>query len=77
MAHSWLHDCSPSRPSRTLLSNGSAVAFEFLCITERDGGLVYTAMPNAAAPTEFVLTKIDANSATFENPAHDFPKMIR
>ena len=63
--------------SRTLLSNGSAVAFEFLCITERDGGLVYTAMPNAAAPTEFVLTKIDANSATFENPAHDFPKMIR
>lgn len=63
--------------SRTLLASGSAVAFEFLCITERDGGLVYTAMPNAAAPTEFVLTKIDADSATFENPAHDFPKMIR
>lgn len=63
--------------SRTLLASGSAVAFEFLCVTERDGGLVYTAMPNAAAPTEFVLTKIDADSATFENPAHDFPKMIR
>ena len=63
--------------SRTLLATGSAVAFEFLCITERDGGLVYTAMPNAAPPTEFVLTKIDADSATFENPAHDFPKMIR
>jgi hypothetical protein len=64
--------------SRTLLlSNGGAVAFEFLCVTERDGGLVYTAMPNAARPTEFVLTKIDADSVTFENPAHDFPKMIR
>ena len=63
--------------SRTLLASGSAVAFEFLCVTERDGGLVYTAMPNAAPPTEFVLTKIDADSATFENPAHDFPKMIR
>jgi hypothetical protein len=63
--------------SRTLLSSGVPVAFEFLCITERDGGLVYTAMPNAAPPTEFVLTKIDADSATFENPAHDFPKAIR
>jgi len=64
--------------SRTMLaSNGGMVAFEFLCVTERDGGLVYTAMPNAAPPTEFVLTKIDADSATFENPAHDFPKMIR
>jgi hypothetical protein len=63
--------------SRTLLLSGVPVAFEFLCVTERDGGLVYTAMPNAAPPTEFVLTKIDADSATFENPAHDFPKMIR
>jgi len=64
--------------SRTLLaSSGGMVAFEFLCITERDEGLVYTAMPNAVPPTEFVLTKIDADSATFENPAHDFPKMIR
>jgi hypothetical protein len=34
-------------------------------------------MPNAAAPTDFMLTSIDANSATFENPSHDFPKMIR
>lgn len=51
--------------------------FEFLCISERDGTLVYTAMPNAAAPTDFTLTRIDAESATFENPAHDFPKMVR
>ena len=28
-------------------------------------------------PTEFVLTAVAADSATFENPAHDFPKMIR
>jgi len=51
--------------------------FEFLCIAERDGTLVYTAMPNAGAQTEFTLTRLDADSATFENPAHDFPKMIR
>jgi hypothetical protein len=53
------------------------VAFEFLRIVERDGGLVYIAQPNGKPPTEFVLTKIDAGSATFENPSHDFPKTIR
>jgi hypothetical protein len=63
--------------SRTL-RDGLQSAFEFLCIVERDGGLVYSAMPNGRTPaTDFTLTKIDATSATFENPAHDFPKMIR
>ena len=51
--------------------------FEFVCISERQGTLVYTAMPNAGPATDFTLTRIDADSATFENPAHDFPKMIR
>ena len=63
--------------SRTL-RDGLMPAFEFLCIVERDGGLVYTAMPNGRTPaTDFTLTKIDDSSATFENPAHDYPKMIR
>lgn len=62
--------------SRTLRGD-VMTAFEFLCISERDGTLVYTAMPNAGAATDFTLTKIDADSATFENPAHDFPKLIR
>lgn len=62
--------------SRTMRNN-IMTEFEFLCISERDGSLVYTAMPNAAAPTDFTLTHIDANSATFENPTHSFPKMIR
>lgn len=63
--------------SRTL-RDGLQSAFEFLCIVERDGGLVYTAMPNGRTPaTDFALTRIDETSATFENPAHDFPKMIR
>lgn len=53
------------------------VAFEFLRIVERNGGLVYIAQPNGRPPTEFALTSITADSATFENPAHDFPKMIR
>ena len=64
--------------SRTLRGGTSLNAFEFLCIAERAGGLVYTALPNARTPaTDFFLTAIDATSATFENPAHDFPKKIR
>jgi hypothetical protein len=63
-----------SRTYRT----GSMTAFEYLCITQRAGGLVYTAMPNARTPaTDFLLTAIDADSATFENPSHDYPKKIR
>jgi len=63
--------------ARTL--RGEALAsFEFLCIAERSGTLVYLAMPNARMPaTTFVLTAITPTSATFENPGHDFPKMIR
>ena len=62
--------------SRTLKGN-RMVAFEFLRIVERNGGLVYIAQPDGRPPTDFVLTEIAADSAIFENPAHDFPKMIR
>jgi hypothetical protein len=60
------------------LRNGAMASFEFLCIAERDGSLVYTAMPNARTPaTDFMLTAITADSATFENPSHEFPKRVR
>lgn len=62
--------------SRTLKGD-RMVAFEFLRIVERNGGLVYVAQPDGRPPTDFVLTEIAADSATFENPSHDFPKMIR
>ena len=62
--------------SRTIEDDRLA-AFEYLRIVERDGGLVYVAQPNGRPPTEFVLTAMSADSATFENPTHDFPKMIR
>ena len=63
--------------SRTLRDN-ALIEFEFLCIVQRRGGLVYQAMPNGRSPaTDFRMTRIDANTVTFENPAHDFPKMIR
>ena len=63
--------------SRTLRGT-SLAAFEFLCIAERAGQLVYVAMPSARTPaTLFVATSVTATSVTFENPSHDYPKMIR
>ena len=62
--------------SRTLKGD-RMIAFEFLRIVERSGGLVYMAQPEGRPPTDFVLTEIATETATFENPAHDFPKMIR
>lgn len=63
--------------NRVVRSTGQMSSFEFLCIVERDGGLVYQAMPGGAPATDFTLTAIDGTSATFENPTHDFPKMIK
>jgi hypothetical protein len=60
------------------IREGRLRAFEFLRIAEANGTLLYLAMPNGRSPaTPFTLTKIDPTGATFENPAHDFPKKIR
>ena len=61
--------------SRTIKGD-RMVAFEFLRIVERDGTLIYIAQPDGRPPTEFRLSAITADSATFENKAHDFPKVI-
>lgn len=61
--------------SRTV-SRDRLVAFEFLRVVEREGGLVYIAQPNGAPPTEFVLTELAGKRAVFENPRHDFPQRI-
>ena len=63
--------------SRTLRGE-TLTGFEFLCIAEREGSLAYIAMPDARTPaTFFMATSVTADSVTFENPGHDFPKMIR
>jgi hypothetical protein len=48
--------------SRTVNTSGKMVAFEYLRIVERDGGLVYIAQPGGAKPTEFVLTELSSNA---------------
>ena len=60
------------------MANGVMGSFEFLCIVERGGTLVYQAMPNGRSPaTDFTATSVTPDAVTFENPAHDYPKMIR
>ena len=62
--------------SRTVNTSGKMVAFEYLRIVERDGGLVYVAQPGGAKATEFVLTELSSKRAVFDNPRHDHPKRI-
>lgn len=52
------------------------VAFEYLRVVERDGGLVYIAQPGGKTATEFVLTELTPTRAVFDNPRHDYPKRI-
>ena len=60
------------------MPNGAMSSFEFLCIAEKGGTLVYQAMPNGRSPaTDFTASAVTADSITFENPAHDYPKTIR
>ncbi len=50
--------------------------FEHTRITERDGRLVFTATPSGQGTAEFVSETVTDSSATFANPAHDFPQRI-
>lgn len=62
--------------SRTVNTSGKMVAFEYLRVVERDGGLVYVAQPGGKTATEFVLTELSETRAVFDNPRHDYPKRI-
>jgi hypothetical protein len=62
--------------SRTTVGDRT-VAFEFLRVEQRPNGIVYVAQPGGRPPTDFRLTASGRESATFENPQHDHPKIIR
>ena len=59
--------------SRTLKGD-RMVAFEFLRIVERDGGLVYIAQPNGRPPTEFTLTAITRRQRHVREPDARLPE---
>lgn len=66
--------------SRTVNTSGRMVAFEYLRIVEREGGLVYIAQPGGASPTEFIMSELTSENgsmrAVFDNPRHDYPTRI-
>lgn len=49
---------------------------ERLVLRDDAGTAVYVATPAGAEPTPFRATKVEENHAVFENPDHDFPKVI-
>jgi hypothetical protein len=53
------------------------VEYEFLRIIEREGQLVYIAMPSRQETTEFTAATAADSAVEFSNPAHDFPQRIR
>lgn len=61
--------------SRTLRANAT-LGFEYLRIVVVDGVDTYIAQPGGRPPTSFVRTDGGKNWVRFENPSHDFPKVI-
>jgi hypothetical protein len=61
--------------SRTIRGNRT-VMFEFCRLQLLDGTPTYFAQPKGREATPFKLKSSEANQATFENPAHDFPQRI-
>lgn len=60
------------------LGANALVRYEFLCMVERDGTILYQHAPNGqAVPTRYTLTAVSPDSATFENPLAVFPTVIR
>jgi hypothetical protein len=60
------------------VQSGVAREYEFLRLQAgADGVPVYWASPNGVTPVGFRLAQAGHESATFENPAHDYPQRIR
>jgi hypothetical protein len=57
-------------------TGGRMVAFEYLRIERRDAGIFYVAQPSGRPPVDFKMTRLEGHEVVFENPAHDFPKVV-
>ena len=61
--------------NREIRPNGKG-RFDFMRIEEREGTLVYLAMPGGRPATEFPLKSSGDRRVVFENPEHDFPQRV-
>ena len=62
--------------SRTVVG-GRTIEHEYMRIEERDGALVYIALPSGQREASFKQIELTDSSVVFEDPAHDFPQRIR
>lgn len=59
------------------IRKGKTVEHEFLQVRlDAEGKVVYIALPSHQKEATFVASSIGEGTATFENPAHDFPQRI-
>ena len=49
---------------------------EFITLRELDGVLAYQAQPSGQPAAEFRSTQVTDSLVVFENPRHDFPRLI-
>ena len=61
--------------SRTSVG-GIVREFEHLRLRERDGALIYTAIPSGQRETDFMSVAVTDTLLVFENLQHDFPQRI-
>ena len=51
-------------------------AFEFTSFVREDSAIVVTPRPEGQQPAEFRMTRLEKGAAVWENPQHDFPRLI-
>jgi hypothetical protein len=56
--------------------DGKLVEYESVVLRDQDGRLAYEAHPSGQPSAVFLSTTVDASTAIFENPTHDFPQRI-
>ena len=56
--------------------DGKLVEYESVVLREQDGRLAYEAHPSGQPSAVFLSSTIDASSAIFENPSHDYPQRV-
>ncbi len=58
------------------LRGDRVTGFEFTSIVREDSAIVVTPRPEGQKPVPFRVTRLAKDSVVWENPAHDFPRLI-
>jgi hypothetical protein len=58
------------------LRGARVTGFEFTSIVREDSAIIVTPRPEGQKPVPFRVTRLGRDSVVWENPAHDFPRLI-